>query len=686
MNQRLKISVIKNNGWKLLYLLSFLTITASFFYGITYHNRRSIFCFSVAFIFSLIGFLLTMKLSNDKKKVIYQQLFPVYLLFSSFWILSMFSKESVKTYQVNNYIGLGSLLIPLICLTLFFILQKNVKYYFYIPIKYFELTILVVFFIALSIPTFTSWTRLDTNTYYTYLLDGKAWNLSFDTISLFKLGGHQCYGYSLWGLIGVYLTPQSPVGIRIINVLLASISIICFYAILKKLKLTSSRPIIILLTAAFALNPLILGTIYEINLDLPSTCFYIWAVCFLLYKKNILFLFSTLFLVFSKETGILLLAGIGIGWFISHIYSLYRKYQGSFFKFIDWKVIGIFAAPLIILLATIKMGLLWRQDKSSLGISTSNTMDRIGTDAPNTLIKLKEIFILNFSWIITGVIILTFCIYIVQIFRKKRKFQWNFLFDASRGYLLIIISWIFIVAFQFIYITYCHIRYIMPCIIGMIIILAMLVCKAFSKQVQVFSITVIVCLLFIENFYTLDPISKYVCNTINIGDTKIYTTRTYVRSSQNIAQTAETHPELIPYLEMTQSALYNRQFMYFEDAFEKFLKTIQYDENTFIAVAPIYDKVADMTWISLFGKWYTHNLYYNPATYQVVEDTSMDLLNLSIITAPNEIEFDKYTHVYLISFPYNELFDEETYLKQFDFTNTFSIKEKLWRIDVYQLK
>ena len=684
-NQQLKTNVL-NNSWKILYFLSSLTIFIAFFYGITEHNRRSICCFLAAFIFSILGFIFTVNLSYETKKKIYMQLLPVYSLFTLFWILSLTSPYTDKQYNVNNVVGTFALLIPSIVLICYNLSYLKIKQLYNFFCKYYNVFILIFIFILLSIPTLSATTRLDTNIYYTYLSEAKSWNLSFDTINLFKLGDHQCYGYTLWGLIGMYLTPSSPIGLRCINLVLVSISIMCLYAIIKKLNFTSSRKIVTLLTALFVFNPLILGIIYEINLDLPCTCFYIWSICFLLYNKKILLFFSVFFLTFSKETGILLLAGIGIGWFLSHLVTHITNHRRKFFKYFDWVCLGTLMYPVVILFFTMKMGMLWRQNSNSLAVSAQNTMDRVGIDTANTIIKLKELFILNFSWLFCCIILFSICFGLTKKILRKKSSTYTETINQKLSLLPIIFSWLLFVIFQFIYITYCHIRYIMPYIVGGIILGGYIICKFLNKQVQLILLILFLGLLCVENFYTLDTVSKMVCNTIDIGSTKIYTTRTYVRSSENIAQTAKTNPELIPYLEMTQSAIYNRQFLYFEDVFEKFLREIEYNNETFIAVAPIYDKVANMTWVSLFGKWYTNTLHYNPLTYQWVDNEDMPSINLSIIDSKDQISFDTYQRIYLISFPYNKFFDNTQYLSQFEIIDSFEVNEKMWKINVYQLK
>ena len=249
------------------------------------------------------------------------------------------------------------------------------------------------------------------------------------------------------------------------------------------------------------------------------------------------------------------------------------------------------------------------------------------------------------------------------------------------------ISCLFFIGFQFVYITYCHIRYITPYLPGIIGLVFFLIYVAISQRKSICLISGYLILILIQNFYTLDPLSKLVCPTINIGDSKIISTRTFVRSSENTIQTKRTNPELVQELQLTQSAIYNRQYMQFLSVFAKFIETIQYDDATFIAVAPIYDnEVSGMTWNSLFGRWYSNELFYDTQKKQLTDDTSKEKLNLSIVSSRKDIEYQDYERIYLISFPYNSAFNEQKFLNRFSYKESFEVQKDLWEIEVYRLK
>lgn len=686
MNLVSKMKTSTNSIWKGLYFLSFAFLVVAFCYGVTEHNRRSIAVLTVAFIVSLIAFYLFFKYER-KNDTIQYQLWAVYGFLSLFYDSSFLSSCVEKNYLPNNILGILTLNIPFFIISGYLASQKqNWKKLKDFVQTHWEIFLLSAIFIALSVNTLSTMTRLDSNIYYTYLNDAKYWNLSFDTVINFKLGGHQSIGYTLWALIGIYLTPDSPVGVRCINLFLVVSSLFCLSAVYKKILPTKSRCFQAMAVAAFVFNPLILGIIYEINLDLPSVCFYIWVLYALMYHKNILLLCSSLFLAFSKETGILLLFGIAVGWGLSWFIPLIKNYKQRTFRELLREVplatCALFVIAPILMLLSMKFTSIWRQDSLNGQSQSAQGMETFAFNIENTIIKLKELFILNFSWIfiLVGIIAL-----LIIVLRKKKISS-----DAKNALiqgLPLYISCLFFIGFQFVYITYCHIRYITPYLPGIIGLVFFLIYVAISQRKSICLISGYLILILIQNFYTLDPLSKLVCPTIDIGASQIISTRTFVRSSENTIQTTRTNPELVQELQLTQSAIYNRQYMQFLSVFAKFIETIQYDDATFIAVAPIYDnEVSGMTWNSLFGRWYSNELFYDTQKKQLTDDTSKEKLNLSIVSSRKDIEYQDYERIYLISFPYNSAFDEQKFLNRFSYKESFEVKKDFWEIDVYRLK
>lgn len=676
----LKLKILKIDYWEWLYLFSLAIFLLDFVFYTTNQPYKSRFGVALALLISLLAFIVSQieEVSRDRNL----QLLHIYIVLALFWDLSLISNTTVKDYKVIILCGVLAFNIPVLILVARIL--GSVKYHMIrrgnLKRHWFICLVLLVF-VLLSIETLDIWPRLDTDIYYHYLQLALNWNFSFDSLDLLRLGGHQCIAYSIFGLVGMFLTPYKMAGVLIVNLILWVVAISCFYKILQKLFPRLSCLTRGGLTAILAFNPLCLGIIYEINLDLPMTCFFIIVLWAFLYEKNIILAVTAMCLVFSKETGIILLFGLAVGWFLVKIGESVKVKKCLLLQDREIKRFISFVMPAVWFLTFQKAGMLWRQDSVSLSVSSSG-MDNIGIHPSNIIIKTKELFCLNFNWILCiGVLIA--CVWGIKRLVSEERAN---VYRRIKDFLPIVMAMGCFVVFQYIYITYCHIRYIMPFIPCLIILFAVFISSLKNYKAQIWICGIISLLMLAQSFYTIDPMTLIVSNKINIGKTQLITTRTFVRGVNNEIRTEQTDPDLIPYLEMTQSAIYNRQFLYFEKAFEGVLSQIDYDDNTLILVAPIYEVVPDMTWVSLFGRWYDKNLYYDTSNGKITVDTRMDILNIQVLSEGIEVPYGEYNEIFLLTFPYNSLFDTEAFLEQYNIIDEFEYYYRFWEIDVHQLK
>lgn len=668
MSRFLKIESL--NKKKYIYFFSVLTMIIGFFLGIKHVCLVPDVLMIIGFLTSFFGFLLI----NNKK--VHVRILPIYLFLSLFWDLSFFRrfKDLVGIYKVNALVGVVTLNIPLI-ICLISTIRGKFELKKIINNKNLICCCIGIFFVLLSLETLPVLTRLDTNIYYNELKEACNWNMSFSSVSDLFLGGHSCVGYSIFGMSGFFATPNSPIGVRCVNIILVIISIWCFFGILQRF--IKSDILSGILTATFVFNPLILGIIYEINLDLPQTCFYIWLIYNVLQKDYLYSFISSILLVYSKETGVILLFGVFLGCFFVELNSFIKDKS---LKKIDYKIILIGVLSGVLWIINEVMGLLWRQDSINEFSADSDRvkMDSINFSKENIIVKTKEMFLANFSWITILLILICLLLYFGN--KKRRKSS----IDIKK-LLPIIISFLLFVMFQYIYVTYIHIRYIMPYLVGLIIIFGVLINAVFDKYSYALGLLLSIVFL-IQSFYTLDPITKTIFSNISVGETQIITTRTYRRSYDNLAMLREDDPEKMSCLDMTQSAIYNRQFLYFEFAFEKALEVTEYDDDTLIVISPTYEKLPGMTWICLFGQWYTDKLHYNPDTYKLLDDDTKPSLNIAVYATEDVINIDDYKHVYYFDLPYNSFVDNSFYLYNILYTDYYQVSKRGWIIDIYKVK
>ena len=124
MNLVSKMKTSTNNIWKGLYYLSFVFVVIAFCYGVTEHNRRSIFVLTIAFVVSFIAFCIFFKYKR-KNVTIQYQLWTVYGFLSLVYDASFLSSCVEKNYLPNNILGILTLNIPFFVISGYVICQKQ---------------------------------------------------------------------------------------------------------------------------------------------------------------------------------------------------------------------------------------------------------------------------------------------------------------------------------------------------------------------------------------------------------------------------------------------------------------------------------------------------------------------------------------------------------------------------------
>lgn len=646
----------------------------------------------VCLFFLEVLFLVNRELSEKHGVTFSLAMLPFLIL----WDMALVSPLSNKTFYALIICGTVVLnIVPLVLVRTSFIKRTQILQFVSRDINK-GIIIVAVVFCVLSIETIDTWTRLDSDIYYYYLGQAAHWDFTFKALFQFKLGGHLCEGYTLFALIGYYLTPGTAVGIRCIDIGLCVITFFLLAKICERLHIADKKIAVALTVALFAFNPLVLGIIYDINLDLPCTCFFVWTCYSVIFERKTATIGCALLLAFSKEPGLLMLVGIGLAYLMRWI-SRSKKEGRISFSTMDVVLICAVMVPIMLYVGLTLSGQVWRQE--SVMNAPSNAMDTFAINLANVEMKAKEIFIFNFSWVLSfGIIIGTA---VGLLFRKtlcRQRWLHRFVLgDAS----IVAVPLLIIFAFQFLYVTYCHYRYVLPCTLGLCLLFSYVLSRALpcykGKHGSMLRSGVVYCcilgavgtLFLLESFFTIDPLSMKFGRTVNVGDGQILTTRTFIRGKDNEARTFDETSDIFNNFTLTQSAIYNRQYMYFENVFNKALQDIHYDDKTMILIAPIFSSGSsdpDMTWISLFGQWYQTDLYYDFANGRATDNPEYPKLNMQIATNINIDDLSRYERVFLFGFSYNDNFDMGNYLKQFDISDHFSITERQWMIDVYELE
>ncbi len=628
-----------------------------------------------SFGLSLVAYYLIIK--NDSTNInLKSQLFVVYSIIFIFFSLAIISPYTIKLNNRLIFLETVCIAVPTVSLFFDFILSidfwTRVKTFF---VNYSYIIVLCIIIVVCSVETLDDWMHMDSLTYYTYTSNAKSIDFSFNTLNLFKLGGHSSYAVAFFYLIGEFITPDSPVGVRCVQLALFLITIFMFSYLVKYFELDEKNKFInCVICAIYAFQPLLLGTIYNINIDYMMMVFWIFAVFFYVREEYILLAISLVCLVFSKEVGIVILCGILLGIFIIEVKKGFNI--GSVKKLF---FVGIPAAFFVVV--WLFGGSHWFASKNPTQISSSGTeLHKFGINAVNIVCKLKELFLLNFSWIFTFCI----CICSIVLLLKKKKIH-----EINNNIWILLCSYLTFIIFNFIYITYTHTRYIAPHLWIYIILFVVMINSVKIKKVLkyiIFSICCIAC--FIQSFITVDPVTLSVFRNIDIGTRKIVSTIAYTQVKDVIT----TDEEMIREREFSHAIEYNREYTYMVEALEKMLVNINYSNEDLVLIESIYGKSSkELTGIFILGKENVNSseYYYDAFAGKIRYSDKYEKLNYMFINDESDLEDinkDNYRNIYIVSFPYNVCYEEFSAVEQVPFYCEYSINYKGWQVDARKIK
>ncbi|RGO26711.1 hypothetical protein DXB23_04310 [Dorea sp. OM02-2LB] len=671
--------------WKILYILTVFSLVLGFIAsGINKSSISEIFLL-IALLMSFVGYIIILKF----QKISFQNLLQLevtYLVLFIFFSCALMSPLSNKDHFRVIFFECLFLSIPTFGLGLH-LSQKICKQKIYSKLyKYRFILIICALFFLLSIETLDDWVKLDSGTYYTYVDQATAFDFTFDTFELFKLGGHRSYGASILYLIGAYIFPQNPMGVRIIQIICFCITLLAFSSIVHELSLDHNSSIQnALLCAIPACSPLILGTIYSINIDFMMMCFWIWTLHSLMKKNWIFFFLSSFFLIFSKEVGIVIYGGIILSW---GLWKLFYRNTGILKFFIkNLKMFVFFATPgVIFIISWVFGGSVWFASKGSISISSKgDSFHKFGISLISIISKLKQLYLLNFAWILLLIILVGVFSFIIarkSIYKKMTlKQQMNFS--------IILGSYVMFIIFNFLYITYGLPRYVMPHIFIYVLLVAYALNHiTISSKIGINILLICINgLLLAQSFFTIDPITLHIFRNVNIGKRTMISTIDYTMYNQKIS----SDPQILSERVFSHCMEYNREYTYFGDAFEKVLKEINYSDDTLLLVESIYENESiDFSSIVMFGKENGNDAkyYYDSKKKKIVYDYNKDTLNLKFINQDSNIDelLNGYKDVYVISFPYNKKYIEFSPINDITKFEEFSIFYRGWEIDVRKIR
>ncbi len=422
--------------------------------------------------------------------------------------------------------------------------------------------LVILGFVVLTIDVWDSWLMWDSWQYYNGIVNCfDIFDADFSGVYNLYLAGHTSLGYSLWVIL-FQLIKEGKASVQIADIILASISIFAFYQIVRKfLNKKYSNTVLALLSIPYVVSPFVMGIIGNINLDSAVMYFAVIFIACSLYHYECLELVMAFMFCFSKETAVVyyvayILAKVVCDYMVEHKFSMQGLIKFGFGNIKNY----IYAIPAVLWLV------LYKLNENNWTGEIISGFNCFGIDSENILLKLKQIFFLNFNWIFWIAIIAGFSILSAKKINIEKKTLKQLIPICIMGFSIIIVN--------LVYITYVLPRYIVP-IIPVLYLTAIVILGNLEEVKYFFSVGVSI-LLLIQNFYVIDPVMSNIFRSIS--DSGNAGTNVYLMGNEN---------------RFDDHIVYNRQNLYWPEVLKQIMICAGYKGDMLI-VRPDYISQYDL--------------------------------------------------------------------------------------------
>ncbi|MCM1103344.1 MAG: hypothetical protein NC409_04480 [Clostridium sp.] len=349
--------------------------------------------------------------------------------------------------------------------------------------------------------------RWDGSTYYE--ANSRA---SLYSISSMGLCGHISQTFSGLSLfLGSVLGHDVGCGMAAGNLVLYLASIGAAYGILKTILPGYRERQYVFGTAVYAFSPFVLGMVNYYNADFYSMCIFMLVVYYTVRRQWILQVIFGLFFSFTKEPAFLVYGMFCVGVILEEIFfqkqgNLWERIKRQFFRMRNYGMLMVAA--------------IWGLTVMNLGIwGAGGDYGGFALDSLYIIKKLQVLFVLNFSWLY-GILIL--CGLVTACYFKRGLGNW-------RGWILpVLCGGGAYTLFGCLFRTVNHPRYvsIMPTVLYLLAVYALMVLlrNRYRGKLLEGVLLTLALLMLVSSFRTIDPVSKRVFPTTQIGTVKMVTT------------------------------------------------------------------------------------------------------------------------------------------------------------------
>ena len=367
-------------------------------------------------------------------------------------------------------------------------------------------------------------------------------NASLSSISSLALYGHISQTYA--GMVAFFQLIVEDIGIAMIavNIVLLLVAIISYYRLLKIIIPNKKELFYFWATAIVVFSPFFLGMVNYFSLDYCLICLFPLVLYFTFQEKWLYQLIAGLLFCFTKETAVIIYAGLCLGILIYDVSTKKIKNVIAIFKTGHYYTLAL---PGILWLFTFLLLGPWNAGESAVELDVSYILS-----------KLRILYIFQFNWIFSFAII----IYLFFTLLRKKKIRMDkYIFP-------LFMSQIFFMLFSCIFKTVNHPRYIDSSVVFLYCVGTYCLVKLISDKWQIFVCAVVSFVLLCSSYKSIDFVSNNLFEQIDVGNDRIVTTYD---------------------LPFGDGAIYNKQMLWMEGAINKAYGAALKDDN--IIVVPAID-------------------------------------------------------------------------------------------------
>ncbi|MBQ9086146.1 MAG: hypothetical protein IJY47_03055 [Clostridia bacterium] len=534
---------------------------------------------------------------------------------------------------------------------------------------------------VLNLEIFNAWIRWDSYDYY-YYMSRLTPDLLTDLDSL-RLANHAAYAVSLLYLIFNGIIGDPAATVYTLNLAMLIGGTILFWRIVRIHFPHWNAWSHLLISLTFSFSPFTFGLVYTVGLEwflMFGILLFFWGDA---EGLPVMQGFGMLLMCFSKETGVVLLFAIMA---VRLLGSLYIRRHEPLLRRVE----------LPLSLTALSFAAIWLVDLRTFSWLSSNqssaenntegiqaSFNKFEWNPTFVADRIRSLLFSNFTWLLLLILLAGALAYL--LFRRSRPGHSTFLFVAQvlaalfAGFLTTIL-----------FVTYNHIRYAGPLVLMLLLLLPHAVNQIRSLPIRASLCgTLTVCFL-LQCYFTVDPAMHLAFETIDKGNGRL------AYSENNVISTEDAERSSLPISVNTQ---YNREILYFDQALDRLLRSISYDEETCLVFSAEYSqqslgyRVYTEYLILGFGYAHTEEPRYlvwdeESETRTLTADDDQPRIEICYADTPWDIQrtFPHFERVVYIQMPFRDESFQDRLLEDFSWETIASEKYNGWEINAIEIK